>query len=141
MIMVNVLYKSLIQLLQFLLGCLPVYLGFWIFGMCFWGHLSEIFASPLTCASYLFCVMHGDSILAFYNNVIIQNDYSPYFGFFYGTLWVIFGLILMFNITISIVQAVLNHETKKAQKRSENSNTNLFLPSDNMSPIIFRTYS
>ncbi|OHT06258.1 hypothetical protein TRFO_25744 [Tritrichomonas foetus] len=113
MLIITVLYKSLIELLQFLLGCFPIFLGFWVFAICFWGHLSEHFSSPLQCASYLFCVMHGDSILGFYNSLIIQNDYSPYFGFFYGSLWVAFGLLLMFNVTISIVSDVLDKENEK----------------------------
>ena len=116
-LIIHVLMTSTVQIMQFLVGCLPIFFGFWAFGICFFGHLNEAFASPLQCAAFLFCVMHGDSIKDVYDAVIIQNDMSPYVGFVYTSLWVAFSLLLMFNITISIVQEVLTVETCKAHNR------------------------
>lgn len=115
-LIITVLYKSSLILVKFLLGCLPFFFAFWAFGICFFGHLSYVFASPLQCASYLFCVMHGDSILALFDNTIIQNDYSVYLGFFYSSAWLAFSLLLMFNVTISIFQDVLRRENAKLAK-------------------------
>ncbi|OHT16275.1 hypothetical protein TRFO_13280 [Tritrichomonas foetus] len=123
-LVINVLFKATIILLQFLLGCLPIFAGFWAFGICFFGHLSIEFASPMQCASYLFCVMHGDSILGFYDSTIIQNDYSVYLGFFYSSIWLAFALLLMFNVTISIVQDVLKDERAKLEEKHSGSGTN-----------------
>lgn len=123
-LVITVLYKSSLILLKFLLGCLPFFFAFWAFGICFFGHLSFIFASPLQCASYMFCVMHGDSILAFFDNTIIQNDYSWELGFFYSALWVMFSLLLVFNITISIFQDVLRQENAKLVEKNNDEQQN-----------------
>ena len=122
MLIMTVFYKSAIKILQFLIGCLPIYLGFLAFGICFFGHLDANFASGMQAASFLFCVMHGDSIKDMYDSVIIQNDMSVYVGFIYTSCWLAFSLLIMFNITISIVQEVLTVETYKLQNTHENEN-------------------
>lgn len=120
MLIMTVFYKSAIKILQFLIGCLPIYLGFLAFGICFFGHLDANFASDMQAASFLFCVMHGDSIKDMYDSVIIQNDMSVYVGFIYTSCWLAFSLLIMFNITISIVQEVMTVETYKLQNSHEN---------------------
>lgn len=126
-IIIHVLIKSTVQIFQFLVGCIPIYLGFWAFGICYFGHLTENFATPLQSAIILFCVMHGDSIKDMYDSTIIQNSMSPYIGFFYTSLWVAFSLLLMFNITISIVSEILTIETYKSQNKRKDDD----LPSFN----------
>lgn len=121
MMVTSVLYSSLIAILKFILGCLPIFIGFWGFGICFWGHLTSEFGSPLQAAIILFCVMHGDSILGFYDATIIQNDYTPYLGFFYSSFWIAFSLLLMFNITISIVSDVWDMESLKMKNKETHS--------------------
>jgi hypothetical protein len=115
MLIMTVFYKSAIKILQFLIGCLPIYAGFLAFAVCFFGHLNETFATGMQCASFLFCVMHGDSIKDMYDRTMIQNDMSVYLGFIYTSLWLAFSLLIMFNITISIVQEVLQVETDKVE--------------------------
>lgn len=141
MLVIEVLYKSLIELIQFIIGCLPIFFSFWVFGICFWGHLSEEFASPLQAASFLFCVMHGDSILGFFDNTIIQNDYSPYFGFFYSCFWVSFGLLLMFNITISIVSNVLDRESEELNKYDDYIEPDIGMLTSDLSLITSRIHT
>ncbi|KAH0794899.1 G-protein-coupled receptor family protein [Histomonas meleagridis] len=118
-LIIHVLLSSTVKVMQFLVGCIPFFFGFWAFGMCFFGHLNDAFASPLQCASFLFCVMHGDSIKEVYDATTLQTDMSPYVGFSYTSLWVAFALLLMFNITISIVQEVLTVETYKSLHKKE----------------------
>jgi hypothetical protein len=52
-----------------------------------------------------------------YDDVMIQNDMSIYLGFTYTTLWIAFSLLIMFNITISIVQEVLTVETYRSEHK------------------------
>lgn len=141
MLVIEVLYKSLIELIQFLVGCLPIFFSFWVIAICYWGHLSEEFASPLQAASYLFCVMHGDSILGFFDSTIVQNDYNPYFGFFYSCLWVSFSLLLMFNITISIVSDVLDRESEKINNYEESAEPDIAFVTSDLSLITSRIHT
>jgi hypothetical protein len=116
MLIMSVIFRSSWKVLQFLCGCLPIFFGFHAIGICFFGHLSEYFATGMEMAAFLFCSMHGDSLRDFYDNTMVQNDMSVYVGFLYVSLWLAFSLLIMFNITIAIVQEVLKVETKKAEK-------------------------
>ena len=86
--------------------------------------------------------MHGDSILGFFDSTIVQNDYNPYFGFFYSCLWVSFSLLLMFNITISIVSDVLDRESEKINNYEENAEPDIAFVTSDLSLITsrIRTY-
>lgn len=118
-LIIRVFYKSGIKIMKFLVGCMPIYLAFLVFGVCFYGHLEANFASGMQCATFLFCVMHGDSIKEWFDAPIIQNDLSIYLGFCYAAFWVMFSLLIMFNITISIVQEVLTVETYKSTHKDQ----------------------
>jgi hypothetical protein len=119
MLIVTVFYKSAVKIVQFLVGCLPIYIGFLAFGVCFFGHLNEYFATALEMAIFLFCSMHGDSLRDMYDDTIVQSDMSVYVGFVFVSLWLAFSLLIMFNITISIVQEVLEVETEKQEAPKE----------------------
>ena len=123
MLIVNVFFNSAIKIAQFLVGCLPLYIGFLVFAICFFGHITEDYATGLHGAAFLFCVMHGDSVKKSYDDIIIQSDYSPYFGFFFTSTWIVFSLTIMYNITISIVQEVFTFETYKATHQTKEENT------------------
>ena len=121
MLIVNVFYHSAVKIVQFLFGCFPIFVGTLCFGCCCYGRLTENFATWMQGAALLFCVMHGDSIIGFYDCLLIQFDMNYYFGFFFGTFWIIFSLSIMFNITISIVQEMMTlEEYKLAHKNDEN---------------------
>jgi hypothetical protein len=115
MLIVTVFYKSAVKIVQFLAGCLPIYIGFLAFGVCFFGHLNEYFATALEMAIFLFCSMHGDSLRDMYDDTMVQSDISVYVGFVFVSFWLAFSLLIMFNITISIVQEVLEVETQKQE--------------------------
>lgn len=113
MLIIMVFYKSAIKIAQFLIGCFPIFLGSLCFANCCYGRFTEEFATWMQAAALLFCVMHGDSILGFYNALLLQFDMNYYFGFAYATFWIIFSLTIMFNITISIVQEMMTVEEYK----------------------------
>jgi hypothetical protein len=119
MLIVTVFYKSAVKIVQFLVGCLPIYIGFLAFGVCFFGHLNPYFATAMEMAVFLFCSMHGDSLRDMYDATMVQSDMSVYVGFIFVSLWLAFSLLIMFNITISIVQEVLEVETEKQEAPRE----------------------
>jgi hypothetical protein len=119
MLIMSVVFRSAWRILQFLCGCLPIFFGFHAIGICFFGHLSELFATGVEMAIILFSSMHGDSLRDLYDSTMVQNDMSVYIGFIYASLWIAFSLLIMFNITIAIVQEALKVETEKAEKAEE----------------------
>ncbi|EAX92741.1 hypothetical protein TVAG_334440 [Trichomonas vaginalis G3] len=115
-----VFYNSAIKILQFLVGCLTVFIGFLCFTNCIFGHLSENFATAMQGSAFLFCTMHGDSLKDFYDTMVLQYDINYYFGFFTATFWILFALSILYNITISIVQEMMSiEEYKLAHKDDE----------------------
>lgn len=112
-LIIMVFYKSAVKIVQFLLGCLTVFIGFLCFSNCIYGHLSENFATAMQGAAFLFCTMHGDSLKDFYDTMLLQGDINYYFGFFTATFWILFSLSILFNITISIVQEMMSIEEYK----------------------------
>lgn len=124
MLIMMVFYNSSVKIIQFLVGCITVFVGTLCFTVCVFGHLSENFASGLQGAAFLFCTMHGDSIKDFYDTMVLQYDVNYYFGFFTATYWILFSLTIMFNITISIVQEMMSIEEYKVAHAND-SNTKL----------------
>jgi len=84
--------------------------------------------------------MHGDSILDFYNALVIQNDVNYWIGYLYATGWVLFSLTIIYNITISIVQEVMAvEEYKLAHHTKDNQPLPSFIQLLNDMSIIRRT--
>lgn len=119
MLIIRVFYKSAVKIVLFLIGCFPVFLGALCFGNCIFGPYTENFATGMQGSAFLFCVMHGDSIKDFYDCQVQQYDVNYYVGFISASFWVLFSLLIMFNITISIVQETMSVEERNLRMKKK----------------------
>ena len=120
MLVIMVFYNSAVKIVQFLVGCLTVFVGTLCLTTCVFGHLTENFATGMQGAAFLFCTMHGDSLKDLYDSMVLQYDVNYYFGFFTATYWILFSLTILFNITISIVQEMMTIEEYKVAHANDN---------------------
>ena len=111
---VSIIYETIKRGLptsiNYLIGVIPVFVGFCIFGKCvFWR--SEFFASLKDSVATLFSLLNGDSVYGIFDDLIKIN-------FFIGTIFCysfsIFFTVIVFNIFLGIVgEAFVTKREKK----------------------------
>lgn len=122
MIIVNVIVFGGIRITQFLIGCVIIFAGYSIAGISLMGTYSEEYSDVLHTLATLIAVIHGDSLMDIFTSVRTRQDTTIWIGFFYMTIWVIFSLTIMFNISISIFEIFLTIENEKYRKSIEKQN-------------------
>lgn len=118
MIIVNVATTSIIKIIEFLVGCITIFIAYTIFGSCLFGTYDTTFRSFIDSAECLLAVVHGDSIQTMFNAAELWPDLSKWYGIIYWGLWIFFSLTIMFNISISIFEEVLTKEIYKTAKKA-----------------------
>ena len=99
--------------ISYLIGVLPVFLGYCIFGKCiFWR--SEYFGTLTDSIATLFSLLHGDSVYGILNDLIHIN-------FFLGTLFCYSFCILFIVIVMNVFLGIVGEAfvTKKEKKYNQ----------------------
>lgn len=96
--------------LNYLIGVLPVFIGYSIFGKCvFWR--SEFFATLTDAIATLFSLMNGDSVYFIFDD-LIKNHY--FFGTIYCYSFCILFIVIVMNVFLGIIgEAFVTKKEKK----------------------------
>ena len=96
--------------INYLVGVLPVFIGYAIFGKCiFWR--SEFFATLTDAIASLFALMMGDSVYFIFDD-LIKNHY--FFGTIYCYSFCIMFIVIVMNIFLGIIgEAFVTKKEKK----------------------------
>jgi hypothetical protein len=119
-LIVRVAARSARFLLEFMFGCLIMLAAYLIFGLCLFGTYNINFQSWVAAAEALIAVVHGDSIADRFTMAADRPDISYWASVFYWGLWVFFSMTIMFNISISIFEHMLETELEEDAKRKDN---------------------
>jgi hypothetical protein len=117
MLIVNVITRSMVKIIAFLVGCLVIFLGYLLLGCCLFGSYASTFETWINGARSLIAVIHGDSIWMMFQDCLKRPDISNYAGFIYWTVWVFFSLTIVFNISIAIFEEALAFELERIEKK------------------------
>jgi hypothetical protein len=110
MLIVKVTSKAGIFILQFLVGCGVIWFGYALLGCCMLGDYNPTFSNLFEAARTLIAIIHGDSLQDLFDAAAVRPAFSYYWGLVYLMVWVFFSLTIMFNISISIFEEVLQRE-------------------------------
>jgi hypothetical protein len=125
MLIVKVTAKAGVFILQFLVGCAVIWFGYVLLGCCMLGNYNPTFANLFEAARTLIAIIHGDSLQDLFDAAAVRPGISYYWGLVYLMVWVFFSLTIMFNISISIFEEVLQREiTDIDQQRQKQKRTN-----------------
>jgi hypothetical protein len=105
--------------LEFLFGCLIMFVAYLICGLCMFGSYNVNFASWVTAAEVLIAVVHGDTIADRFTAAADRPDISYWASIVYWGLWVFFSMTIMFNISISIFEHMLEIELEEDAQRKD----------------------
>ena len=96
--------------LNYLIGVLPIFIGYSIFGKCvFWR--SEFFATLRDAIATLFSLMNGDSVYFIFDD-LIKNHY--FFGTLYCYSFCILFIVIVMNVFLGIIgEAFVTKKEKK----------------------------
>jgi hypothetical protein len=78
--------------------------------MCLFGSYNVNFESWITAAEVLIAVVHGDTIADRFSAAADRPDISFIASVAYWSIWVFFSLTIMFNISLSIFEHMLELE-------------------------------
>jgi hypothetical protein len=118
-LIVRVAANMFVLMVQFLVGCVVLYVAYLILGLCFFGDFDRNFGDYLTGATVLLAVVHGDTIADRFEQSNNIPTISRIAGFLYWSVWIFFSMGIMYNISISMFEEVLAREVANDQKESE----------------------
>ena len=109
-IVYETIQRGLPPSLNYLIGVLPVFIGYSIFGKCvFWR--SEFFATLRDAIATLFSLMNGDSVYFIFDD-LIKNHY--FFGTLYCYSFCILFIVIVMNVFLGIIgEAFVTKKEKK----------------------------
>lgn len=107
---VNVILNSLKKLFFFLFGCLFVIIGYLIFGCSILGSYDSTFKDIFIGSETLIAVIHGDSIFDMFQESQSRSDIPKLFTLIFWCVWIFYSLTIVFNISLSIFEEVLNEK-------------------------------
>ena len=94
------LKHSISNVIPFLIGIMPVFIGFTFLGLClFWN--SERFTNVTDVMKALFAIVNGDSV---YDIIVDITEKNNFYGQIYGYLFTILFIVVVMNVFISIIQ-------------------------------------
>jgi hypothetical protein len=99
-IMILTLKTAIPRIGQFLVGILPVFIGYSLFGLILFGDQNSLFGSLPDTATTLFCVVNGDSIMQVINSVA----YLPVIGELYVCVYMMLFMYVCLMTCIAIVE-------------------------------------
>ena len=119
------LKHSIQNIIPFLIGILPIFIGFTFLGLClFWN--SERFTNVTDVMKALYAIVNGDSI---YDIIVDITDKDNFFGQIYGYLFTILFIIVVMNVFIAIIQEA--YVSAKVASQSHWIYSNLLKKNDN----------
>ena len=89
------------RVVTFLLGVVPIFIAFVLFGVNMFGHASSRFSDVTTTATTLFAVANGDEILETYRAFQASN---AFIGQVYLSSYIIFFSYVVLMVCISIIE-------------------------------------
>ena len=99
--LVLTLDRSIPRVLRFLVGALPVLLGYTLFGMLYFGDHTERFGSFQNSIITLFAVLNGDVIRETYMDIL---PYSPVVAQVYMFTFLFLFIYVVLNIIVALVE-------------------------------------
>ena len=114
-IVVRMIINGSITLLQFLMGCIPFFIGFLILGVSCFGWYSPIMTSNRRAAQLLIAASYGDYLLDGYDGLTDFADKDEIIPSLFLTIWIFNGLGIWFYVVLAILQATLIKEVHKAR--------------------------
>eukprot|EP00003_Mantamonas_plastica_P013748 TRINITY_DN2394_c1_g4_i1.p1 TRINITY_DN2394_c1_g4~~TRINITY_DN2394_c1_g4_i1.p1 ORF type:complete len:457 (-),score=180.44 TRINITY_DN2394_c1_g4_i1:3141-4511(-) len=103
-VLVMTLRRALPTVFRFVLGTMPVYIGYALFGMTVFGSYSEKFATFNNACRTLFSILNGDVILETYKEIDSTNRLVGFAAHFYMYTFITLFIYCVLNIFIIIVE-------------------------------------
>ena len=102
--------RAITQLLQFIVGCLPIFIGFVLIGVSWFGWYSPLMSSARQAAKLLIASSYGDYLLDGYDGLTDGADKPKIIPSTYLTIWIFNGLGIWFYIVLAILHEALFKE-------------------------------
>ncbi|KAH0798821.1 G-protein-coupled receptor family protein [Histomonas meleagridis] len=115
LVVVRMISSAIVTLLQFIVGCMPFFLGFVIFGVSWFGWYSPLMSSSRQVAKLLVAASYGDYLLDGYDGLTDGSDKPKIIPSAYLTVWIFNGLGIWFYIVLAILHAALFKEVHIAR--------------------------
>eukprot|EP00301_Raphidiophrys_heterophryoidea_P005435 c12282_g1_i4.p1 GENE.c12282_g1_i4~~c12282_g1_i4.p1 ORF type:complete len:381 (+),score=97.12 c12282_g1_i4:1184-2326(+) len=106
--------------LRFAVGAVPMFVGFSLFGVVFFGADTSMFENFDNACATLFSLLNGDSVLLIFDSLYVTN---PIVGRAYIYVFVCIFILCVFNIFVAIIQDALS-----SAKEDEGSDQDLDAP-------------
>jgi hypothetical protein len=119
MIAIHVIFRAGITILQFLGGCVIIFLGYMVLGCCLFGSFADRMSGLIRAAEILIAITHGDVIQDSFTAITWRGDISEYVGFVYMFIWVFFSFTILFNIVIAFFEEALTTEIYGMAQRNQ----------------------
>ena len=115
LIVVRMISGASITLLQFVVGCTPWFVGYLIFGVCWFGWYSPLMSSSRQAAKFMISASYGDYLLDGYDDICDGGDKPAIIPSAFETVWIFNGMGVWFYVVLAILQAALIKEVHKAR--------------------------
>lgn len=115
LIVVRMIMGASITLLQFVVGCTPWFVGYLIFGVCWFGWYSPLMSSSRQAAKFMISSSYGDYLLDGYDDICDGGDKPAIIPSSFETVWIFNGMGVWFYVVLAILHAALIKEVHKAR--------------------------
>ena len=117
-VLVSALAQGLPSVLRFIVGCLPVYMAYALFGTLMFGKISVHFASIRRSLITLFSLLNGDSMLEIFDSIYVSG-WAGLVSEVYLISFVCLFIYSALNIFIQIMQSAFDHTQVKWHQRAQ----------------------
>ena len=137
-VLITTLSRSLPKVASFLVGVLPIFLGYCLFGIAFFGLHSKNFQNMDSATVTLFSLLNGDSISDIFYELYVIN---PIISRVYIISFITLFIYAVLNIFIAIVEDAFASKAFELQKKIRKDNQSDKYKNNNGTPKKYRRKS